>query len=71
MKCEDSVVSRVLVDNNPSANICLLSTLQKLKICTERIDMNNVCVRGFDGGGQDSVGGIMLELSIGPVEFTM
>ncbi|XP_070020568.1 uncharacterized protein [Nicotiana sylvestris] len=30
-----------------------------------------VCVRGFDGGGKDSVGDIMLELSIGPVEFTM
>ncbi|XP_070029881.1 uncharacterized protein [Nicotiana sylvestris] len=30
-----------------------------------------VCVRGFDGEGKDSVGDIMLELSIGPVEFTM
>nr|XP_009771231.1 PREDICTED: uncharacterized protein LOC104221793 [Nicotiana sylvestris] len=40
MKCEDFVVSRVLVDNNSSANICPLSTLQKLKINTERIHMN-------------------------------
>ncbi|XP_070021027.1 uncharacterized protein [Nicotiana sylvestris] len=71
VKCEDSVVSRVLVDNGFSANICLLSTLQKLKIGTERIHLNSVCVRGFDGGGKDSVGDIMLELSIGPVEFTM
>ncbi|XP_070047072.1 uncharacterized protein [Nicotiana tomentosiformis] len=71
VKCEDSAVSRVLVDNGPSANIFPLSTLQKLKIDTERIHMNNVCVRGFDGGGKDSVGDIMLELSIGPVEFTM
>ncbi|XP_075086717.1 uncharacterized protein LOC142169417 [Nicotiana tabacum] len=71
VKCEDSVVSRVLVDNGSSANICPLSTLQKLKIGTERIYMNNVCVRGFDGGGKDSVGDIMLDLSIGPVEFTM
>ncbi|XP_070049510.1 uncharacterized protein [Nicotiana tomentosiformis] len=70
-KCEDSAVSRVLVDNGSSANICPLSTLQKLKIGTERIHMNNVCVRGFDGGGKDFVGDIMLELSIGPVEFTM
>ncbi|XP_070034215.1 uncharacterized protein [Nicotiana tomentosiformis] len=71
VKCEDSTVSRVLVDNGSSANICPLSTLQKLKIGTERIHMNNLCVRGFDGGGKDSVGDIMLELSIGPVEFTM
>ncbi|XP_070001976.1 uncharacterized protein [Nicotiana sylvestris] len=33
------------------ANICPLYTLQKLKIGTERIHLNNVCVRGFDGGG--------------------
>jgi len=71
VKCEDSAVSRVLVDNGSSANICPLSTLQKLKIGTERIHINNVCVRGFDGGGKDSVGDIMLNLSIGPVEFTM
>ncbi|XP_070046971.1 uncharacterized protein [Nicotiana tomentosiformis] len=69
--CKDSVVSRVLVDNGSSANICPLSTLQKLKIGTERIHINNVCVRGFDGGGKDSVGDIMLNLSIGPVEFSM
>ncbi|XP_016469259.2 uncharacterized protein LOC107791673 [Nicotiana tabacum] len=71
VKCEDSIVSRVLVDNGYSANICPLSTLQKLKIGTERIHLNSVCVRGFDGGGKDSIGDIMLELSIGPVEFTM
>ncbi|XP_070050128.1 uncharacterized protein [Nicotiana tomentosiformis] len=71
VKCEDFAVSRVLVDNGSSANICPLSTLQKLKIGTERIHINNVCVRGFDGGGKDSVGDIMLNLSIGPVEFTM
>ncbi|XP_070021443.1 uncharacterized protein [Nicotiana sylvestris] len=68
---EDSVVSRVLVDKGSSENICPLCTLQKLKIGTERIHLNSVLVRGFDGGGKDSVGDIMLELSIWPVEFTM
>ncbi|XP_070040387.1 uncharacterized protein [Nicotiana tomentosiformis] len=71
VKYEDSAVLRVLVDNHSSAIICPLSTLQKLKIGTKRIHMNNVCVRGFDGGGKASVGDIMLELSIGLVEFTM
>ncbi|XP_070035078.1 uncharacterized protein LOC142175916 [Nicotiana tabacum] len=71
VKCEDSAVSRVLVDNGSSANICPLSTLQKLKIGTDRIHMNNVCVRGFNGRGKDFVGDIMLALSIGPVEFAM
>ncbi|XP_070031043.1 uncharacterized protein [Nicotiana tomentosiformis] len=71
VKCEDSIVSRVLVDNGSSANIFPLSTLQKFKMGTEQIHMNSVCVRGFDGEGKDSIGDIMLELSIGPVEFTM
>ncbi|XP_070010073.1 uncharacterized protein [Nicotiana sylvestris] len=72
IKVQDySIVEQVLVDNGSSANICPLSTLQKLMIGTERIHLNNVCVRGFDGEGKYSVRDIMLELSIGPVEFTM
>ncbi|XP_070015512.1 uncharacterized protein [Nicotiana sylvestris] len=71
VKCEDSVVTRVLIDNGSSANICPLSTLSKLKVEDERIHKNSICVRGFDGGGKDSVGDIIFELTIGPVEFTM
>ncbi|XP_070022718.1 uncharacterized protein [Nicotiana sylvestris] len=71
VKCENSMVTRVLVDNGSSANICPLSTLNKLKVDDDRIHRNSICVRGFDGGGKDSVGDIILELTIGPVEFTM
>ncbi|XP_070014101.1 uncharacterized protein [Nicotiana sylvestris] len=71
VKYEDSVVTRMLVDNGSSANISPLSTLNKLKVDDERIHMNIICVRGFDNGGKDSVGDIVLELTIGPVEFTM
>ncbi|XP_070013080.1 uncharacterized protein [Nicotiana sylvestris] len=71
VKYEDSVVTKVLVDNGSSANIFPLSTLNKLKVDDERIHKNNICVRGFNGGGKDSVGDIVLELTIGPVEFTM
>ncbi|XP_070025617.1 uncharacterized protein [Nicotiana sylvestris] len=71
VKCEDSVATRVLVDNGSSPNICPLSTLQKLKIDTCRIHKIVICVRGFDGGGKDSIDDIVLELTIGPVEFTM
>ncbi|XP_070029580.1 uncharacterized protein [Nicotiana sylvestris] len=62
---------KVLVDNGSSANICPLSTLNKLKVDDERIHKNSIYVRGFDGGGKDSVGDIVLELTIGSVEFTM
>ncbi|XP_070003895.1 uncharacterized protein [Nicotiana sylvestris] len=71
VKYEDYVVIRVLVDNGSNANICPLSTLNKLKVDDERIHKNNLCVRGFDGRGKDSVGDIVLKLTIGPVEFTM
>ncbi|XP_070003388.1 uncharacterized protein [Nicotiana sylvestris] len=71
VKCEDSMVTRVLVDNGSSANTCPLSTLNKLKVDGERFNKNNIYVRGFDGGGKESVDDIVLELTIGPVEFTM
>ncbi|XP_070014329.1 uncharacterized protein [Nicotiana sylvestris] len=71
VKCEDFVVTKVLVDNGSSANICPLFTLNKLKVDDERNHKNNIYVRGFDGGRKYSVGYIVLELTIGPVEFTM
>ncbi|XP_070009029.1 uncharacterized protein [Nicotiana sylvestris] len=71
VKCENSVVTRVLVDNGSSANIFPLSALKKLKVDDERIHKNSICFRGFNGGGKDSVGDIVLELIIGLVEFTM
>ncbi|XP_070008388.1 uncharacterized protein [Nicotiana sylvestris] len=70
-KYENSVVTRVLVDNGSSANICPLYTLSNLKVEDEKIHKNSICVWGIDSGGKDSVGDIMLELTIGPVEFTM
>ncbi|XP_075093115.1 uncharacterized protein LOC142172928 isoform X2 [Nicotiana tabacum] len=71
VKCEDSAVTRALVDNGSSSNICPLSTLNQLKIDHGRIHKNSICIRGFDGNGTATVGDIVLELTIGPVEFTM
>ncbi|XP_070015650.1 uncharacterized protein [Nicotiana sylvestris] len=71
VKYEDFVVTLVLIGNGSSVNICPLSTLNKLKVEDERIHNNSICIRGFDGGGKDSVGDIVLELTIGPVEFTI
>ncbi|XP_070020346.1 uncharacterized protein [Nicotiana sylvestris] len=55
VKCEDFMVTRVLVDNGSSAKISPLSTLNKLKVDDERIHKNRICVRGFSGGGKDSM----------------
>ena len=37
VKCEHSVVTRVLIDGGSGANICPMSTLQKLNVNVERI----------------------------------
>ncbi|XP_070002762.1 uncharacterized protein [Nicotiana sylvestris] len=44
VKCDESIVTRVLVDNGSSANICPLSTLNKLKVDDERIHKNSICI---------------------------
>ncbi|XP_070025460.1 uncharacterized protein [Nicotiana sylvestris] len=67
VKFEESVVTRVLVDNGSSAKICPLSTLNKFKVDDERIHKNRICVRRFDGGGKDSVGDIV-DLGFRPPE---
>ena len=60
VKCEESVVTRALIDNGSSANICPLATLNKLKVADDRIHQNSVCIRGFDGGDINTVGDIIL-----------
>lgn len=71
VKCEDFVVTRVLVDNSSSANIYPFRTLDNLKVDDERIHKNSICVQGFNGGGKELVGDIVLEMIVGPVESTM
>ena len=69
VKCEEHYVKRVMVDGGSGVDICPLSTLQSLKINTDRIRTNNVCVRAFDGAKRDTLGEIYLIVTIGPAEF--
>ncbi|XP_015077101.1 uncharacterized protein LOC107021042 [Solanum pennellii] len=69
VKCEEHYVKRVMVDGGSGVDICPLSTLQSLKINTDRILTNNVCVRAFDGAKRDILGEIYLIVTIGPAEF--
>ncbi|XP_015057590.1 uncharacterized protein LOC107003834 [Solanum pennellii] len=71
VKCELSYVPRVLIDGGSGANICPLSTLQKLNVSAERVRPNNVCVRAFYGPKTDVIGEIELVLTIGPVDFAV
>ncbi|XP_069152078.1 uncharacterized protein [Solanum lycopersicum] len=69
VKCEEHYVKRVMVDGGSGVDICPLSTLQSLKINTDRIRTNNVCERAFDGAKRDTFGEIYLIVTIGPAEF--
>ncbi|XP_019227200.1 PREDICTED: uncharacterized protein LOC109208530 [Nicotiana attenuata] len=69
VKCEGFYVKRVMLDGGSGVDICPLSTLQRMEIETERIRPNNVCVRAFDCIKRDTIGGIDLILTIGPVDF--
>ncbi|XP_075103689.1 uncharacterized protein LOC142178258 [Nicotiana tabacum] len=69
VKCEGYYVKRVMVDGESGIDICPLSTLQRMKIGTERIRPNNVCVHAFDGIKRDTIGEIDLILTIGPIDF--
>ena len=71
VKCEDFYVTHVMIDGGSGANICPISTLQKLNIGADRIRPNNVCVRAFDGAKLNSISEIELMLTIGPVEFAI
>ncbi|XP_060182143.1 uncharacterized protein LOC132611787 [Lycium barbarum] len=69
VKCEEHYVKRVMIDGGLGVDICLLSTLQSLKINIDRICTNNVGVRAFNGANRDTIGEIDLTLTIGLVDF--
>ncbi|XP_070014974.1 uncharacterized protein LOC142174528 [Nicotiana tabacum] len=58
-----------MADGGSGVDICLLSTLQRMEIGTERIRPNNVSVHAFNGIKRDTIGEIDLILTIGPVDF--
>ncbi|XP_075108944.1 uncharacterized protein LOC142180773 [Nicotiana tabacum] len=69
VKCEGYYVKRVMLDGGSGVDICPLSTLQHMEIGNERIRLNNVYVRAFDGIKRDTIVEIDLILTIGPVDF--
>ena len=58
LKCEGYYVKRVMIDGGSGIDICPLSTLQSLKVNTDRIRPSNVFVRAYDGSRRDTVGEI-------------
>ncbi|XP_070016025.1 uncharacterized protein [Nicotiana sylvestris] len=69
VKCEGHYIKRVMVNGGSSVDVCPISTLQSMKINTDRIRSSNVRIRSFDGSARDTMGEINLTMTIGPVDF--
>ena len=47
VKCEDMVVTRVLIDNGSALNVCPMSTLECLNVDTSLIRSTTMIIRAF------------------------
>ena len=48
VKCEDMVVTKVLIDNGSALNVCPMSTLECLNVDTSLIRSTTMIIRAFD-----------------------
>ena len=69
IKCEDMIVTRVLIDNGLALNVCLLDTLECLKVDMSRIKPSTMIIKAFDGTRHKVQGEIELMVKIGPRSF--
>ena len=69
VKCNEKLVSRVLIDNGSSLNVCPLATLNLLGIDMAQVKPSATSVRAFDGSKRDIAGEVDLEVGIGPQIF--
>ena len=49
VKCEDMIVSRLLIDNGLALNVCLMSIIKPLNVDTFLIHPTTMIIRPFDG----------------------
>ena len=69
VKCEDMIVSRVLIDNGSVLNVCPMSTIECLDVNTSLIRLTTMIIRAFDGNLQEVQGEVELAIGIGPRSF--
>ena len=66
IRCNEKIVSRVLIDNRSSLNVCPLATLNLLGIDMAQIKPSATTIRAFDGSKREISGEIDLQVEIGP-----
>jgi len=69
VKCEDMIVARVLINNGSALNVCLMATLEHLKVDMSLIKPSTMIFRSFDNTRREVQGEIELMVEIGPRSF--
>ena len=69
VKCEDMIVTRVLIDNGLALNFCPMATLECLKVDMSLIRPSTMIIKAFDGTHCEVQGKIKLMIEIGPKSF--
>ena len=69
VKCEDMIVTEVLIDNELALNVCSMSTLEYLNMDTSLIHPTTMIIRAFDGTLQEVQSEIELAIGVGPMFF--
>jgi hypothetical protein len=71
VKTNNHVVSKVLIDNGSTLNVCPMTTLEKLDIDSTRVRATSMVVRAFDGTRREVLGEIDLPIEVGPQVYNI
>ena len=71
VKCEDMIISRVLIDNGLALNVCSMSTIERLNVDRSLIRPTTMIIRAFDDTLWEVQGEIELAIGVGPMFFTV
>ena len=69
VKCEDTIVAMVLIDNGSTLNVYSMAILKRLKVDMSLIKPSTMIIRAFDGMRWEVQGEIELMLEIGLRSF--
>ena len=69
VKCEDMIISRVLINNGSTLNACPMSIIEHLNVDTSLICPITMIIRAFDDTLREMQGEIELAIGIGTISF--
>lgn len=72
VKCEDKIVTKVLINKGSALNVCPMATLEPMKVDMSLIKLSTMIIRAFDGTHHEVQGEIelMIEISQDPSWLT-